>query len=59
MEGTEPLLSLGYTERAGMFDWSETVLADSGLTNLQKCAEQYAGLPLHYLFGVIPVGGNK
>ena len=58
MEGTEPLLSLGYTDRAGMFDWSETVLADSGLTNLQKCAEQYAGLPLHYLFDAIPVGDS-
>jgi endonuclease/exonuclease/phosphatase family metal-dependent hydrolase len=34
--GTQPLLSLDYTDQAGMFDWSETVLADSGLTNSQK-----------------------
>ncbi len=34
--GTQPLLSLDYADEAGMFDWSETVLADSGLTNSQK-----------------------
>jgi endonuclease/exonuclease/phosphatase family metal-dependent hydrolase len=35
-EDTEPLLSLDYTDHAGLFDWSETVLADSELSNLQK-----------------------
>jgi endonuclease/exonuclease/phosphatase family metal-dependent hydrolase len=34
--GTKPLLSLDYTDHAGMFDWSETVLAESGLTSQQK-----------------------
>jgi hypothetical protein len=32
----EPLLSLRYTGRAGLFDWSQTALADSGLTSQQK-----------------------
>jgi endonuclease/exonuclease/phosphatase family metal-dependent hydrolase len=35
-DGTKPLLSLRYTENAGLFDWTRTVLADSGLTALQK-----------------------
>jgi endonuclease/exonuclease/phosphatase family metal-dependent hydrolase len=34
--GTAPLLSLRYAERAGMFDWSETALANSNLTTSQK-----------------------
>jgi endonuclease/exonuclease/phosphatase family metal-dependent hydrolase len=34
--GTQPLLSLDYAGQAGMFDWSETVLANTGLTNSQK-----------------------
>ena len=46
MEGTEPLLSLRYTERAGMFDWSETVLADSGLTSFQKSYRMSDHFPL-------------
>jgi endonuclease/exonuclease/phosphatase family metal-dependent hydrolase len=35
-DGTDPLLSLRYTAQAGQFDWSKTVLAESGLTNSQK-----------------------
>lgn len=31
-----PLLSLDFTGEARMFDWSETVLARSGLTKGQK-----------------------
>ena len=34
--GEHPLLSLNFTGRAEMFDWSKTVLADSGLTSNQK-----------------------
>ncbi len=35
-DGSKPLLSLRYTDRAGLFDWSLTALADSGLTRQQK-----------------------
>jgi endonuclease/exonuclease/phosphatase family metal-dependent hydrolase len=35
-DGSKPLLSLPYTDHAGMFDWSQTALADSGLTAQQK-----------------------
>jgi endonuclease/exonuclease/phosphatase family metal-dependent hydrolase len=44
--GTQPLLSLDYADRAGMFDWSETVLADSGLTNVQKSYRMSDHYPL-------------
>jgi hypothetical protein len=50
--GTKPLLSLRYTEQAGMFDWSETVLADSGLTNLQKSFRMSDHFPLWVEFEV-------
>ena len=50
--GTKPLLSLRYTEQAGMFDWSETVLADSGLTNLQKSFRMSDHFPLWVEFAV-------
>ncbi len=35
-DGSKPLLSLRYTDRAGMFDWSLTALADTALTGQQK-----------------------
>lgn len=35
-DGKKPLLSLAFTGKAGMFDWSETVLANSLLTKDQK-----------------------
>lgn len=35
-DGTSALLSLDYVDQAGMFDWTKTVLADSGLTSQQK-----------------------
>ncbi len=35
-DGKKPLLSLDYNGRAAMFDWSSTVLADSGMTASQK-----------------------
>ncbi|MGH2953774.1 MAG: hypothetical protein ACRDK9_07085 [Solirubrobacterales bacterium] len=50
--GAEPLLSLGYAERAGMFDWSETALADSGLTALQKSFRMSDHFPLWVEFEV-------
>ena len=50
--GTKPLLSLRYSEQAGMFDWSETVLADSGLTNLQKSFRMSDHFPLWVEFEV-------
>jgi endonuclease/exonuclease/phosphatase family metal-dependent hydrolase len=50
--GTEPLLSLRYTDRAGMFDWSETALADSGLSSLQKSYRLSDHYPLWVEFDV-------
>jgi endonuclease/exonuclease/phosphatase family metal-dependent hydrolase len=35
-DGSKPLLSLRYTDRAGLFDWSLTALAETGLTGQQK-----------------------
>lgn len=52
LNGTEPLLSVRYTERAGMFDWSETALADSGLTSLQKSFRMSDHFPLWVEFEV-------
>lgn len=50
--GAEPLLSLRYAERAGMLDWSETALADSGLTASQKSYRMSDHFPLWVEFEV-------
>jgi endonuclease/exonuclease/phosphatase family metal-dependent hydrolase len=50
--GTEPLLSLRYTGHAGLFDWSETALADSRLTALQKSYRMSDHYPLWVEFEV-------
>lgn len=41
-----PLLSLEFTDKAAMFDWSETVLAKSGLTKRQKSFRMSDHYPL-------------
>jgi hypothetical protein len=46
------LLSLRHPEQAGMFDWSETALSDSGLTNLQKSFRMSDHYPLWVEFEV-------
>jgi endonuclease/exonuclease/phosphatase family metal-dependent hydrolase len=51
-DGSVPLLSLRYTGRAGMFDWSETALADAGLTSQQKSFRVSDHYPLWVEFGV-------
>ena len=48
--GTKPLLSLEYTGEAGQFDWSQTVLAESGLTRLQKSFRMSDHYPLWVQF---------
>jgi endonuclease/exonuclease/phosphatase family metal-dependent hydrolase len=50
--GTRALLSVDYSDRAGMFDWSATALADSGLTNLQKSYRMSDHYPLWVEFEV-------
>jgi hypothetical protein len=51
-DGSNPLLSLRYTGRAGLFDWSQTALVDSGLTPQQKSFRMSDHYPLWVEFGV-------
>ena len=51
-DGSKPLLSLRYTENAGLFDWTRTVLAGSGLTALQKSYRMSDHYPLWAEFEV-------
>ena len=51
-DGSKPLLSLRYTGQAGLFDWSETALADSGLTAQQKSYRISDHYPLWAEFSV-------
>ena len=50
--GRKPLLSLRYTGQAGMFDWSQTVLADSGFTPRQKSFRMSDHYPLWVEFEI-------
>lgn len=52
-DGAEPLLSLRYTGEAGMFDWSETVLANSGMTKTQKSFRISDHFPLWVEFSTV------
>jgi hypothetical protein len=51
-DGSKPLLSLRYSEQGGMFDWSQTALADSGLTAQQKSFRISDHYPLWVEFAV-------
>jgi endonuclease/exonuclease/phosphatase family metal-dependent hydrolase len=51
-DGSKPLLSLRYTGNGGMFEWSQTALADSGLTALQKSFRISDHYPLWAEFAV-------
>jgi endonuclease/exonuclease/phosphatase family metal-dependent hydrolase len=51
-DGSKPLLSLRYTDRAGMFDWSQTALAGSKLTAQQKSFRISDHYPLWAEFGL-------
>lgn len=51
-DGSKPLLSLRYTDRAGTFDWSLTALADSNLTSQQKSFRISDHYPLWVEFAV-------
>lgn len=53
-DGKKPLLSLNFTGNAGMFDWSETVLAKSGMTKSQKSFRMSDHFPLWVEFGLPP-----
>jgi endonuclease/exonuclease/phosphatase family metal-dependent hydrolase len=52
----KPLLSLAFTGRAGMFDWSETVLVNSGLTKSQKSYRMSDHFPLWVEFSAVGEG---
>lgn len=45
-DGKAPLLSLEFAGKAGMFDWSETVLADTQMTRSQKSFRMSDHYPL-------------
>jgi endonuclease/exonuclease/phosphatase family metal-dependent hydrolase len=47
-----PLLSMTFTGEGGMFNWSKTALAGSGLTNLQKSFRMSDHFPLWVEFGL-------
>jgi hypothetical protein len=51
-DGSKPLLSLRYTDQAGMFDWSLTALAGSPLTAQQKSFRISDHYPLWVEFAV-------
>jgi endonuclease/exonuclease/phosphatase family metal-dependent hydrolase len=51
--GREPLLSLEFTGKAGMFDRSETVLADSGMSKSQKSFRMSDHFPLWVEFNAV------
>ena len=51
-DGSRPLLSLRYTDRAGLFDWSQSALAGSGLTAQQKSFRISDHYPLWAEFAV-------
>lgn len=51
-DGKKPLLSLEFTGKAGMFDWSETVLAKSGMTKSQKSFRMSDHFPLWVEFAL-------
>jgi endonuclease/exonuclease/phosphatase family metal-dependent hydrolase len=49
--GEEPLLALRYDGKAGLFDWSQTVLANSGMNTGQKSYRMSDHYPLWVEFG--------
>lgn len=52
-DGAErPLLAMNFTGTGGMFDWSKTALADSGLTTLQKSFRMSDHFPLWVEFAL-------
>ena len=51
-DGTDPLLSLDYTDHAGQFDWSKTVLSNPGLTDQQRSFHISDHYPLWVEFGI-------
>jgi endonuclease/exonuclease/phosphatase family metal-dependent hydrolase len=53
-DAKKPLLSLDFSGNAAMFDWSKTVLADSGMTALQKSFRISDHYPLWVEFQLPP-----
>jgi endonuclease/exonuclease/phosphatase family metal-dependent hydrolase len=51
-EGERPLLAMRYEDKGGVFEWSKTALADSGLTTQQKSFRISDHFPLWVEFAV-------